>query len=202
MAPLRSVFPPPPVMNPPPIEISVPFSIIQEEPTLKTATKEVAPERPKEKRLICKGCNNYESKTLDFLQNNGISDKNALATIMGNIKQESTFIPNICEGGSRVSYYNCRSGGFGIIQWTDSTRYNGLGRHAYRIGANPSSLYTQLDYMMYEGDWKMIENQMKTPGKSITDYMRLARKWIRWGHHGARTDYAYNYASRLIQVEV
>lgn len=202
MAPLHSVFPPPPVMNPPPVEKSLPFSIIQEEPTVQTATKEVAPERPKEKRLICKGCNNYESKTLDFLQNNGISDKNALATIMGNIKQESTFIPNICEGGSRVSYYNCRSGGFGIIQWTDSTRYNGLGRHAYRIGANPSSLYTQLDYMMYEGDWKMIENQMKTPGKSITDYMRLARKWIRWGHHGARTNYAYNYASRLIQVEV
>ena len=202
MAPLHSVFPPPPVMNPPPVAKSLPFSIIQEEPTVQTATKEVAPERPKEKRLICKGCNNYESKTLDFLQNNGISDKNALATIMGNIKQESTFIPNICEGGSRVSYYNCRSGGFGIIQWTDSTRYNGLGRHAYRIGANPSSLYTQLDYMMYEGDWKMIENQMKTPGKSITDYMRLARKWIRWGHHGARTNYAYNYASRLIQVEV
>jgi hypothetical protein len=121
---------------------------------------------------------------------------------MGNIKQESTFIPNICEGGARVSYYNCRSGGFGLIQWTDHTRYNGLGRHADRIGANPSSLYTQLDYMMYEGDWKMIENQMKTPGKSITDYMRLARKWIRWGHHGARTDYAYNYASRLIRVEV
>ena len=202
MAPLHSVFPPPPVMNPPPVAKSLPFSIIQEEPTVQIATKEVAPEKPKEKRLICKGCNNYESKTLDFLQNNGISDKNALATIMGNIKQESTFIPNICEGGSRVSYYNCRSGGFGIIQWTDSTRYNGLGRHAYRIGANPSSLYTQLDYMMYEGDWKMIENQMKTPGKSITDYMRLARKWIRWGHHGARTNYAYNYASRLIQVEV
>ena len=201
MAPLHSVFPPP-VMNPPPVAKSLPFSIIQEEPTVQIATKEVAPERPKEKRLICKGCNNYESKTLDFLQNNGISDKNALATIMGNIKQESTFIPNICEGGYRTSYYNCRSGGFGIIQWTDSTRYNGLGRHAYRIGANPSSLYTQLDYMMYEGDWKMIENQMKTPGKSITDYMRLARKWIRWGHHGARTDYAYNYASRLIQVEV
>jgi hypothetical protein len=202
MAPLHSVFPPPPVMNPPPVAKSLPFSIIQEEPTVQTATKEVAPERLKEKRLICKGCNAYESKTLDFLQNKGIFDKNALATIMGNIKQESTFIPNICEGGSRVSYYNCRSGGFGLIQWTDHTRYNGLGRHAYRIGANPSSLYTQLDYMMYEGDWKMIEDQMKTPGKSITDYMRLARKWIRWGHHGARTDYAYNYASRLIQVEV
>jgi hypothetical protein len=202
MAPLRSVFPPPPVMNPPPIGESLPFSIIKEEPTIKTATKEVAPERPKEKRLICKGCNNYESKTLDFLQKKGISDKNALATIMGNIKQESTFIPNICEGGYRVSYHRCGSGGFGALQWTDSSRYYGLGKFAARIGGDPSTLDTQLQYMIHEDDWKMIEDQMKTPGKSITDYMRLARKWIRWGHHGARTDYAYNYASRLIQVEV
>jgi hypothetical protein len=29
------------------------------------------------------------------------------------------------------------------------------------------SLNTQLDYMLYEGDWKMIEPYMKTPGKSI-----------------------------------
>ena len=56
--------------------------------------------------------------------------------------------------------------------------------------------------MLYEGDWKMIENQMKTPGKSITDYMRIASKWIRWGHHGARTNYAYNYANKLVLTEV
>jgi hypothetical protein len=56
--------------------------------------------------------------------------------------------------------------------------------------------------MLYEGDWKMIEPYMKTPGKSINDYMRLARKWIRWGDHGARTDYAYNYAKRLITTSV
>jgi len=179
-----------------------PFSIVPEGHTQETETKEVVPEKPKVKRLVCKGCNTNESRTLEFLQNRGISDKNALATIMGNIRQESTFIPNICEGGARVSYSACRSGGYGLIQWTDAPRYNGLGRHAVRIGANPSSLDTQLDYMLYEGDWKMIENQMKTPGKSITDYMRLARKWIRWGHHGARTDYAYNYVNKLVLTEV
>ena len=193
---LPQVFPPPPVSGPPP------FSIIQEEPTSKTATKEVAPDKPKEKRLICKGCNTNETKTVEFLQNRGITDKNAIATIMGNIRQESTFVPNICEGGARVSYSSCTSGGFGIIQWTDSPRYNGLGNHAARIGGNPSSLNTQLDYMLHEGDWKMIENQMKTPGKSINDYMRLASKWIRWGHTGARIDYAYNYANKLVLTEV
>jgi hypothetical protein len=201
-ATLPSVFPPPPVKDPPPIDSPKPFSIIQEEPTLKTATKEVAPEKPKEKRLVCKGCNNYESRTLAFLQDKGIFDKNALATIMGNIKQESTFIPNICEGGARVSYQGCRSGGYGLIQWTDSSRYNGLGNHAYKIGANPSSLDTQLDYMINEYDWKIIESQMKTPGRTINDYMRLAQKWIRWGHHGARTDFAYDYSKRMVLVEV
>ena len=193
---LPQVFPPPPVNGPPP------FSIIQEEPTPKTATREVAPVKPKEKRLICKGCNTNETKTVEFLQNSGITDKNAIATIMGNIRQESTFTPNICEGGARVSYSACRSGGFGALQWTDAPRYNGLGKFAARTGGDPSTLDTQLQYMMYEGDWKMIENQMKTPGKSITDYMRLARKWIRWGHHGARTDYAYNYANKLVLTEV
>jgi hypothetical protein len=195
-ATLPHVFPPPPASGPPP------YSIIQEEPTSKTATREVAPVKPKEKRLICKGCNTNETKTVEFLQNRGITDKNAIATIMGNIKQESTFTPNVCEGGARVSYSACRSGGYGLIQWTNAPRYNGLGRHAARIGVNPSSLDAQLDYMLHEGDWKMIEPHMKTPGKSITDYMRLASKWIRWGHHGARTNYAYNYANRLVLVEV
>jgi hypothetical protein len=182
--------------------VQQPFSIVPEGHTQETETKEVVPEKPKVKRLVCKGCNTNESRTLEFLQKRGITDKNALATIMGNIRQESTFTPNVCEGGARVSYSRCRSGGYGLIQWTDASRYNGLGRHAVRIGANPSSLDTQLDYMLYEGDWKMIENQMKTPGKSITDYMRLARKWIRWGHHGARTNFAYNYASKLVLSNV
>ena len=195
-ATLPQVFPPPPLSGPPP------FSIIQEEPTRKTATREVAPVKPKEKRLICKGCNTNETKTVEFLQKRGITDKNAIATIMGNIRQESTFTPNVCEGGSRVSYSACRSGGYGLIQFTDAPRYNGLGKFAARIGGDPSTLDTQLQYIMYESDWKMIEPEMKTPGKTIYQYMRLASKWIRWGHHGARTDFAYNYANRLVLTEV
>ena len=179
------------------------ISILTEESkTQETATKEVAPEKPKVKRLVCKGCNSNEARTLEFLQSRGITDRNALATIMGNIRQESTFHPNICEGGARVSYNSCRSGGYGLIQWTNAPRFYGLGKHAARIGANPSSLDAQLDYMLHEGDWKMIEPYMKTPGKTINQYMRLAQRWIRWGHHGARTDYAYNYANKLVLTEV
>jgi hypothetical protein len=52
--------------------------------------------------------------------------------------------------------------------------------------------------MLNESDWKMIERGMKTPGRSIDSYMGLASRWIRWGHHGARTDYAYRYANKMV----
>ena len=194
-ATLPGVFPPPPVSGPPP------FAIIQEEPTLKTATKEVAPEKPKEKRLICKGCNEHENATLAFFQDRGIKDRNALATIMGNIRQESTFVPNICEGGSRTQYHHCGRG-YGLIQWTSADRYYGLGDFAKKFGGSPSSLQTQLGYLTTEVQWKRIEDRMKTPGKSINRYMDYAYSWIGWGIHGARTSYAHEYASRLITVEV
>ena len=47
-----------------------------------------------------------------------------------------------------------------------------------------------------------IEDRMKMPGKSIDSYMDYAYSWIGWGYHGARTSYAYDYANRLITVEV
>jgi hypothetical protein len=179
-----------------------PFSIVPEGPTQETETKEVVPEKPKVKRLVCKGCNTNETKTVEFLQKRGITDKNAIATIMGNIRQESTFTPNICEGGARVSYHQCRSGGFGLIQFTCASRYNGLGTFAARTGGNPSTLDTQLRYMITEPQWRGIEDRLKVPGKPIEYYMRLAYTWLGWGHKGARTDYAYNYANKLVLVEV
>ena len=185
----------PPLTTPP-----APFSVIREFET-PTATKEVAPEKPKEKRLICKGCNENENVALNYFQDIGIKDKNALATILGNIRQESTFVPNICEGGSRTSYHNCWRG-YGLIQWTSANRYYGLGDFARKIGGSPSTLDTQLRYLTNEVQWKEIEDKMKIPGKSINRYMDYAYSWIGWGHHGARTSYAHDYASRLITVEV
>jgi hypothetical protein len=185
----------PPLTTPP-----APFSIIKEFET-PTATKEVAPAKPKEKRLICKGCNEHENATLAFFQDRGIKDRNALATIMGNIRQESTFVPNVCEGGSRTSWRNCY-GGYGLIQWTSANRYYGLGDFAKKYGGSPSSLHTQLRYLTTEVQWQRIEDRMKTPGKSINRYMDYAYSWIGWGHHGARTSYAHDYASKLITVEV
>jgi hypothetical protein len=186
---------------PPPVEPT--YSIIKEFDQVdeeKTAIREVAP-KPKEKRLICRGCNDNERTTLAFFQDHGIKDKNALATIMGNIKQESTFIPNICEGGSTMSYHSC-NGGYGLIQWTSTNRYYGLGDFAKKYGGSPSSLLTQLRYLTNEVQWQSILHKMKTPGKSIDRYMDYTYNWIGWGYHGARTEYAYDYARRMVLTEI
>ena len=180
---------------------SVPYSIIKQFEPETTAILEVAPEKPKEKRLICKGCNEYENTTRAFFQDQGIKDRNALATIMGNIRQESSFVPNICEGGSRTSWSNC-GGGYGLIQFTSASRYYGLGDFSKKIGGNPSTLDTQLRYIVTEPQWKSIESRMKVPGKSINRYMNYAYSWIGWGHHGARTNYAYDYSKKLVLVDV
>jgi hypothetical protein len=162
---------------------------------------EPSAEQPKEKRYTCKGCDNNELTALNFFQDKGITDKNALATILGNIKQESTFVPNICEGGARTTYERCKAGGFGLIQFTSSDRYYGLGNFAKRIGGDPSSLDTQLNYILVEPQWLRIQDKMRVPGKPIERYMAYAHSWLGWGIHGARTSYAYDYARRLIPLE-
>jgi hypothetical protein len=188
---------------PPPVETK-PYSIIKEFDLVdekKTAIREVALPKTKETRLICKGCNEHENATLAYFQDRGILDKNALATIMGNIKQESMFVPNICEGGSRTQYHHCGRG-YGLIQWTSSDRYYGLGAFAKKYGGSPSTLSTQLRYLTTEVQWQRIQDRMKTPGKSINRYMDYTYSWIGWGIHGARTAYAHEYANKLITVEV
>ena len=90
---------------------------------------------PYEASWKCEDCSPNEKYVLEQLQKQTkISDRNALATIMGNIKQESKFIPDICEGGARVSYSNCHSGGYGLIQWTSLGRYNNLGKFCDKYG--------------------------------------------------------------------
>ena len=106
---------------------------------------------PYEATWKCPGCNTNEKYVLEKLQEKTkISDRNALATIMGNIKSESNFHPNICEGGARVPYDRCYSGGYGLIQWTSTNRYLGLGRFSKKYGYNPSTLEGQTAYMINE----------------------------------------------------
>jgi len=148
-------------------------------------------------KLIGNGFSHNESVTLEFLQGQGITDRMALAVILGNIKQESKFHPNICEGGSRVPYSNCYRGGYGLVQWTTSFRYWGLGNYASKTGGDASSLQTQLEYMVTEREWKDACKKFVIPNKSMGFYMDGAYTWLRWGVEGNRSYYSQDYYDRL-----
>ena len=164
--------------SPPPVEIAVePY-----EPTWK-----------------CEDCSPEEKYVLEQLQQHTkISDRNALATIMGNIKQESKFIPNICEGGARVSYRDCHSGGYGLIQWTSVGRYNNLGKFCEKFNCDPSSLEGQTRYMINESTFQRYLPMFEGSGQTVRQYMVPAFYWLGWGIKGARETYAYEYTKKMV----
>ena len=153
---------------------------------------------PYEASWKCEDCSPEEQYVLKELQEHTkISDRNSLATIMGNIKQESKFIPNICEGGARVSYRNCTSGGYGLIQWTSIGRYNNLGKFCNKYGCDPSTLEGQTRYMINENIFQRYLPEFEGRGKTVRQYMVPAYYWLGWGIKGARETYAYDYTRKL-----
>ena len=157
----------------------------------------VAATEPKEERWTGTNFTAMETKVLNYFQDYGITDRAALAVLLGNVKQESRFETNICEGGTRPGYHGCRRGGFGLIQWTTVGRYRGLGSHANRMGTSPTHIDTQLSYLVTEVEWKKVEHIFKAEGNSINGYMQAAYRWLGWGVHGNRTVYAQDYYNRL-----
>ena len=153
---------------------------------------------PYEASWKCEDCSPEEQYVLEQLQEHTrISDRNALATIMGNIKQESKFISNICEGGARVSYRDCTRGGYGLIQWTSIGRYNNLGKFCTNFGCDPSTLEGQTRYMINESVFQRYLPEFEGPGKTVDQYMVPAYYWLGWGIKGNRQLYAYDYVNKL-----
>ena len=167
---------------PPPVQI--PVVNFEEEPTWK-----------------CPDCSPEEKYVLEQIQEKTkITDRNALATILGNIKQESMFHPDICEGGARVPYDSCRSGGYGLIQWTTEKRYLGLGSFCKKYNCDPSSLEGQTQYMINENQFQAVLPEFEGRGYSIDQYMVPAYYWLGWGIKGNRENYSYNYSKQLIRA--
>ena len=147
----------------------------------------------------CDDCNPNEQYVLNELQKRTkISDRNALATIMGNIKSESNFYPNICEGGARVPYDKCYSGGYGLIQWTSINRYRNLGKFAIKYDCDPSTLECQTRYMINESVFQRYLPEFEGSGQTVAQYMVPAYYWLGWGIKGYRQEYAYNYTKRMV----
>ena len=154
---------------------------------------------PYEASWKCEDCTPNEQYVLAQLQEHTrITDRNALATIMGNIKQESKFIPNICEGGARVSYGDCHSGGYGLIQWTSVGRYNNLGKFCDKYGCDPSTLEGQTRYMINENVFQRYLPMFEGNGQTVRQYMVPAYYWLGWGIKGNREIYAYDYTKKLV----
>ena len=127
-----------------------------------------------------------------------ISDRNALATILGNIKSESNFHSNICEGGARVPYGDCHRGGYGLIQWTSVNRYNNLGKFCNKYDCDPSSLEGQTRYMINENIFQRYLPMFEGGGQTVSQYMVPAYYWLGWGIKGNRETYAYEYTKQLV----
>ena len=174
------------IKNPPEVDVSI-------------NEKKAIPIVVEKKEWKCPGCNENEKYVLEQLQKRtNISDRNALATIMGNIKSESNFHPNICEGGARVPYHQCRRGGYGLIQWTTTARYNGLGKFCRKYECNPSSIEGQTRYMINESQFQSILPEFEGRGQPVHQYMVGAYYWLGWGIKGYREKYAYNYTKKLV----
>ena len=166
-------------------------------PAVKIPTQEF--EETKESKWTCPECTPNEQYVLAQLQEHTrITDRNALATIMGNIKSESNFTPDICEGGARVSYHQCLTGGFGLIQWTSIGRYNNLGRFCDNYDCDPSSLEGQTRFMINENIFQRYLPMFEGSGLTVRQYMVPAFYWLGWGIKGHREHYAYNYSKKLI----
>eukprot|EP00727_Mastigamoeba_balamuthi_P013973 m51a1_g9199 hypothetical protein (259) ;mRNA; f:104538-106785 len=121
-----------------------------------------------------------------LMEHEGVSDPAAIAVILGNIQQESSFNPLACQAG-----------GVGILQWSGSRR------NALLAKSNPDSLATQLAFLVAESDWTAVRDCFRTQGKamgspsdaasSTGSYWACSRKWIRWGTAGSRGTYANNW---------
>lgn len=154
---------------------------------------------PYEYSWKCEDCSPEEQYVLKELQEHTkISDRNALATIMGNIQQESRFTANICEGGARVNYDECHSGGYGLIQWTSIGRYNNLGKFCDKYGCDPSTLEGQTRYMINENVFQRYLPEFEGRGRTVHQYMVPAYYWLGWGIKGNRELYAYDYVKKLV----
>jgi hypothetical protein len=174
--------------SPPPVEVTVEVENVKPIEVINSSWK-------------CEDCTPDEQYVLSQLQEQTlIKDRNALATIMGNIKQESKFISNICEGGARVSYTECKSGGFGLIQWTSIGRYKGLGNFCAKYQCDPSSLEGQVRWMINEPIFQKNLPVFEGHDQSISYYMRPAYRWLGWGIKGNREVYAWDYRDKLVWV--
>ena len=116
------------------------------------------------------------------------------------LNKKATSIPTYAKEGARISYDACRSGGYGLIQWTSINRYNNLGKFCEKYGCDPSSLEGQTRYMINESTFQKYLPEFEGRGHTVSQYMVPSYYWLGWGIKGNRETYAYEYAKKLVKV--
>ena len=175
------------------LSVAPTFMVASPPPVIEITVEEYEP-----KWILPSGTPAEQYVLKELQEHTKIQDRNAIATILGNIKQESNFVPNVCEGGARVSYRDCTRGGYGLIQWTSVKRYENLGKFCEKFACDPSSLEGQTRYMINESTFQRYLPEFEGRGKTVDQYMVGAYYWLGWGIKGYRQLYAYDYHNRLV----
>lgn len=118
----------------------------------------------------------------NYFKSKGLSDV-AVAGIMGNIDQESAFMPDANNNNQSANQGMVGGGCRGIVQWCAS-RNEGLEKFAKERGTDWTCLGTQLDYVWYEvtetGEAGVMQNlnSAQTPSEAgnvwAVEYERMA----------------------------
>ena len=129
----------------------------------------------------CPDCTENEQYVLAELQKHTkISDRNALAAIMGNIKQESNFVPNICEEEIEFLTTIAIAGVMVLFSGPPINRYNNLGKFCENYGCDPSSLEGQTRYMINESTFQKYLPEFEGRGFTVSQYMVPSYYWLGW----------------------
>lgn len=107
-----------------------------------------------------------------WLASKGLNNSQ-IAGIMGNLAGESGYSNTIHEGHVQKSFDVNDRVGYGIAQWTDPGRKQGLKNYADSKGTDVSDLDTQLEYMMSEIDPDLL-NRMgnSSPEQAVNMFLR------------------------------
>lgn len=107
-----------------------------------------------------------------WLTNKGLNDSQ-IAGIMGNLAGESGYDNTVHEGHVKKAFDVNDGVGYGIAQWTDPGRKQGLKNYADSKGTDVSDLDTQLEYMMSEIDPDLL-NRMgnSSPEQAVDMFLR------------------------------
>lgn len=106
------------------------------------------------------------------LQATGQLNNNAIAGIMGNMQAESNFNPHVLFGGGEANEVKVGGNAYGLIQWADPSRQQGLLDYAQSSGRSSGDIDVQIEYLLKELGPEGIAklNAQKTPYDSAMFY--------------------------------